>query len=257
MQIGVLNIFFRSILFPPDANFLVPLRFNLILTNGKNTVKETGNKISFFFVFLKTLLCENFLSYTYLSWNQLVLFKKSLEPMKLDKRNQDDIGLAKEIEFAFNILNYNQNLIQFADSKANALLLINSIFIAALGPFIEIVRKGGNLLAGGLIGIFFIFSILSILMALAVIATRKVPEIENKSKSMFFFGHIVETRSPDGYIHEFNHSDANQFKEALLTNIFVVSKIASTKYTIYNYGQTFTLISCLFWIISFLYLVLI
>jgi len=59
--------------------------------------------------------------------------------MLIDRRNREEVPIVKEIEVAFSILNYNQNLIQFADSKANALLLINSIFLAAslrsLKPF--------------------------------------------------------------------------------------------------------------------------
>lgn len=177
--------------------------------------------------------------------------------MILDKRNQEEMPLLKEIEFAFSILNYNQGLVQFADSKANALLLINSIFIASIGPFFESIRRGHSPAATILIGLFLLFSIGSILLSLSTIVTRKVPEIENANKGLIFYGHVIESRSPEGYAHEFAGCEGKRFRETLLTNIFVVSKIAATKYSVYSHAQNLTMVSCLFWIVSMLYLLLV
>jgi len=174
--------------------------------------------------------------------------------MYLDKRNQVEIEQHKQVEFAFHILNYNQGLIQFADGKANALLLINSIFIASITPFIEKVSKAGAHLGTALLLFFFISSVVSVLMALGVIMTRKVPDIENKSKTLIFYGHIVDAHSPEGYIHEFSSAEVKKFREGILTNIFVVSQIANTKFAIYNFAQAMTLISCLLWILCVIYL---
>ncbi|MFZ2960054.1 MAG: Pycsar system effector family protein [Candidatus Ozemobacteraceae bacterium] len=173
--------------------------------------------------------------------------------MILDKREHTVVDLPKQIEFAFNILNYNQGLIQFADGKANGLLLINSIFIAAIGPFIEVIRKGGSPLGFILLLVFFVSSITSILLALGVITTRKAAE-EKHERSLVFFGGVIQSNSPEGYIHEFSNVEAKRFLEALLTNIFVVSKIASGKYAIYAFAQALTLISCIFWIFNIVYL---
>jgi len=170
--------------------------------------------------------------------------------MFLDKRNQVEVEISEQIDIAFHILNYNQGLIQFADSKANALLLINSIFIAALTPFIE--RLGHNSIATVIAVAFFIFSIISILLALGVIMTRSGGVVENRAKTLVFYGHIIDNNSPEGYIHEFSTSEAKKFKESLLGNIFTVSKIANAKFAIYNQGQTMTLISCLLWIVTIL-----
>ncbi len=172
----------------------------------------------------------------------------------LDKKSHEELAVAKDIEFAFSILNYNQGLIQFADSKANALLLINSIFIASIAPFVEVLKKGGNSVAMAFVFLFFMASILSILLSFGVITTRKVPEIENSNKGLIFYGHIIETRSPEGYIHEYNTCDSRRFRENILSNVFVVSRIASRKYHIYNYGQALTLASCALWIISMIFL---
>lgn len=172
--------------------------------------------------------------------------------MYLDKRNQVEVEMSEQIDIAFHILNYNQGLIQFADSKANALLLINSIFIATLTSFIP--RLGHNPLASAIGVAFFVFSVISILMALGVIMTRTVGVVESRSKTLVFYGHIIGNNSPEGYIHEFSSCEAKQFKDSILENIFTVSKIANAKFTIYNKGQTMTLLSSLLWIVTILFI---
>ncbi|MBF0501802.1 MAG: hypothetical protein HQM09_16820 [Candidatus Riflebacteria bacterium] len=173
--------------------------------------------------------------------------------MFLDKREHTEVELPKQIEFAFNILNYNQGLIQFADGKANGLLLINSIFIASIGPFIEVIRKGASSTGFILLLIFFIASITSILLALSVITTRRAAEAKH-DRNLVFFGGIIQSNSPEGYMHEFSNIEAKRFHETLLTSIYVVSKIADGKYAVYSFAQSLTLISCIFWIFNIIYL---
>ncbi len=167
--------------------------------------------------------------------------------MWLDKKAQKEVELPKQIEFAFNILNYNQGLIQFADSKANALLLINSIFIASICPFIELFKKGGPLITG-LVVVFFVASIVSILLALGVITARQVSDIEATNRTLVFYGHITENNSPEGYIHEFGSSEIKKFRESLLVNVYVLAKIASNKFKIYGVSQGLTMFSSILWI---------
>ena len=174
--------------------------------------------------------------------------------MMLDKRNREEMPLENQISIAFDILNYNQGLIQFADGKANGLLLINSIFIASVAPFIEAFRKG----AGGfgmllLVG-FFVLCVVSIMLSMGVIMNRKLPEVEDKNRGLIFYGHIVESRSPEGYMHEFHATEAVKFKENLLTNVYTVSQIATRKYQLYSFAQGLTLLSCITWILTIAYL---
>lgn len=170
--------------------------------------------------------------------------------MFLDKREHVEVPLPEQIDVAFHILNYNQGLVQFADSKANALLLINSIFIAALTPFLD--RLARTTLTTGIGGAFFLFSIISILLSLGVIMTRTGSIVENRSKTLVFYGHIVENNSPEGFVHEFSSAEAKKFHESILANIYTVAKIASSKFAIYHQGQTMTLLSCLLWILAIL-----
>lgn len=177
--------------------------------------------------------------------------------MFLDKREHREVELPKQIDYAFHILNYNQGLIQFADGKANALLLINSIFIAAIAPFLEVIRKGGSPVGLLLIVVFFGSSILSILFSLGVITARKIPDLEKgQANNLVFYGGITQCNSPDGYIHEFQNVEAKRFHEGLLHNIFVVSKIASNKFATYGMAQALTLISCMFWIANVIFLMM-
>ncbi len=174
--------------------------------------------------------------------------------MILDKRNREEMPLKHQITIAFDILNYNQGLIQFADGKANGLLLINSIFIASIAPFIETFRKASSGAGMLLLGGFFVLCVVSILLSMNVIMNRKLPQVEDKNRGIIFYGHIVETRSPEGYIHEFQATEAVRFKENLLANIYTVSRIASKKYLVYSYAQALTLLSCITWIMNIAYI---
>ncbi|MBF0410600.1 MAG: hypothetical protein HQM10_24865 [Candidatus Riflebacteria bacterium] len=171
--------------------------------------------------------------------------------MILDKRENTRTDINNDIGIAFNILTYNQGLIQFADGKANALLLINSIFIASLAPFIDSSGKDFSKLATVAIFVFFIFSIVSILASLSVISTRKITELEKENNgNLVFFGEIVKSNNPEGYIHDFHSTGIRNFHESLLKNIFVISKIASSKYSMYGFAQMTTFTSCITWIIN-------
>ncbi len=169
--------------------------------------------------------------------------------MFLDKKAKEELPVTKNIEVAFGILNYNQGLVQFADSKANGLLLINSIFLAALSPFISTLQGLSG--PGYLIFIGFLAScVISILLSLSVISTRKLPMIDDDpgSTSLVYYKDIVETNTPEGYISEFGNYDSKRFLDQILRNIFIVSSIANAKFSIYANAQSMTFLSCLLWI---------
>ncbi len=169
--------------------------------------------------------------------------------MYLDRKTKEEVPLTKQVEVAFSILSYNQGLVQFADTKANGLLLINSIFLAALSPFISTLQKLTG--PGYLVFLAFLGScIFSILLSMNVISTRKVPMIDDDptTTSLVYYRDIVETNSPEGYINEFNAYESRRFLDSVLRNIFIVSSIANTKFSIYATAQSMTFLSCLLWI---------
>jgi len=171
--------------------------------------------------------------------------------MYIDRNTKEEVSGPKQVEIALGILNYNQGLVQFADSKANALLLINSIFIASTGAFLESLKKGGGQMQSTLITIFFASSIVSILISLAVIVSRRVPELQSRVRGMVFCSHIVEGNTPVKYAGDFAMCDVKSLLESILTDVFYVSHIAHNKFAIYNWGQSFTIISSIFWLLSF------
>lgn len=172
--------------------------------------------------------------------------------MYIDRRSREELPVAKEVQFAFSILNYNQSLVQFADSKANALLLINSIFLAALTPFTEILQKLSG--PGFMVFIGFVITcIISILLSMSVITTKRVPlDDDPRTTSLVFYQDVMEMNSPEGYVNEFNTQEARQLRDSLLRNVFVVSTIAQQKFSVYNSAQSMTFLSTLFWIASML-----
>lgn len=169
--------------------------------------------------------------------------------MYLDRKTKEEVPVTKQIEIAFSILTYNQGLIQFADNKANALLLINSIFLASISPFITTLQKFSGI-AYAIFLAFLGICILSIILSMNVISTRKLPMLDDdpKSTSLVYYRDIVETNTPEFYISEFTNYDCRQFLDSLLRNIFIVSTIANTKFSIYSTAQSMTFLSCILWI---------
>lgn len=153
-----------------------------------------------------------------------------------------------KLDIAFNLLSYNQGLVQFADGKANALLLINSIFIASLGPFIETMKSSNRQFTSVIFILFFLTSILSILFSLTVILSRKATYVEDERPSVIYYGHIAERPTSISFINEFKKEKAESILDATLANVFIISQIAQTKFSLYNTGQTLTLISAVLWI---------
>ena len=170
--------------------------------------------------------------------------------MYLSKRDKEIVDPADQLEIAFSILNYNQNLIQFADSKANALLLINSIFIASLGAFLPTIKSDGSTTLYLVFLLFMVACIFSLLLALGVIMTRSGTSAHTPPRSLFYFGHIADFSTADSYCHEFAHAEIEHVRQATLANVYVLAKIAQGKFAVYHMAQTATLISSSLWMIT-------
>ncbi len=173
----------------------------------------------------------------------------------IDKASRAPFHPKEEITLGFHILNYNQGLVQFADSKAHALLLINSIFIASLGPFLEKLSTASPMpdRVKVVLAVFGVTAVVSIIASLAVFVTRNPPISAHRSNGLVYFGDILQKKNVDSYIHEVRHIECGQFQEQLLANAYDVSHIAARKFAIYGFGQLATLVSCASWIITILF----
>ncbi|MBM3462297.1 MAG: hypothetical protein FJX76_09370 [Armatimonadetes bacterium] len=149
----------------------------------------------------------------------------------------------KRIEHAFDILHYNQNLIQFADSKANTLIVINSIALASTAASSAGVPLMGALKIG-----FMLAAVVSIILCLMVVVARSDPPDERARRDLIFFGDVMSRSSSNAYYYDFTDTKSSIFLEDLLERNYRVAGIAERKYRFYRMAQVATVAACLLWL---------
>ena len=151
---------------------------------------------------------------------------------------------ASRVQDAYQILNYNQQLIQFADSKAGNLIVINSLFIAAAqaqglhssGGFLYMLQAGYILLA-----------CVAVLYCLTVIMSK--PEaVPGGRKDLIFFGDIMTRKNVGQYTREFRDLTLATHLDDVLKRTHVLASIAARKFASYSTAQQVTAYAAYIWV---------
>ncbi len=144
---------------------------------------------------------------------------------------------------AFEVLSYNQQLIQFADAKAGNLIVINSLFIAAA----QATHSSHPLLLKFLQVPLVLAAGLALLLCLLVIMNRAgLPKMPRKD--CIFFGDIAQRKNMNQFVADFNASSEEQHLEDSLRRTYVLALIASQKFSIYSWAQLLTAGAALLWL---------
>jgi len=162
-------------------------------------------------------------------------------------------------ESAFDILNYNQNLIQLADSKAGNLIVINSIFLASITSFAMDSMKGARLLPGLdciFMLLFFGATVAAIFICLRIIMTKGDFTEKVHQKDLIFFADIAARTTPENYIFDFLKAKPKDFLTDLLRRNYTTASIASRKYSYTKTAQQLTVISSSLWLLTIMVLFL-
>lgn len=151
---------------------------------------------------------------------------------------------APSIESAFEILNYNQQLIQFADSKAGNLIVINSLFIAAA----QAAHPSHPLLLK-LFQVPLVFAAgAALLLCLLVIMNRTgLPRMPRKD--CIFFGDIAQRKNMNQFVSDFSATNQQQHLEDSLRRTYILALIANRKFSLYNWAQGLTGAAALIWLL--------
>lgn len=148
-----------------------------------------------------------------------------------------------QVDSAFEILNYNQQLIQFADSKAGNLIVINSLFIAAS-------QAGSNspALALKLLQLLLVFTAGgALLLCLCVIMSQaNLPTMPRKD--CIFFGDIAQRKNMNQFVRDFTACSGQIHLEDSLRRTYVLALIASRKFSIYAWAQLLTAGAAFLWL---------
>ncbi|MFN8609974.1 MAG: DUF5706 domain-containing protein [Vulcanimicrobiota bacterium] len=150
---------------------------------------------------------------------------------------------AATIGSAFEVLNYNQQLIQFADSKAGNLIVINSLFIAAA----QAAHPGHPLLLK-LFQVPLVFTAGSALLLCLLVIMNRAGLPKMPRKDCIFFGDIAQRRNMNQFVSEFSSAGEQQHLEDSLRRTYILALIASRKFSLYAWAQGLTACAALLWL---------
>lgn len=159
------------------------------------------------------------------------------------------------------VLNYNQRLVEFADSKAGSLILLNSLLIAAVGALPSEGQTGSFKMAS------VVICSIAVYLCFQVISSRgsgsletmdesgpffaKRPDNSNgwESADFIFFDCVLGHRTGDDYTRSFGKSDPDARRRALLQRTYIIAGIAQRKFGQYKTAQQVTSVALGVWVI--------
>ena len=149
---------------------------------------------------------------------------------KLKTRNMDD---NRKTDLGFKLLENVQNLIKFADTKINVLLVISGVTTTFIltnfqGLFdLCILSKIG-------LGLFFLAFIFFVILSLLTISPRSDKHTGNSVSKTIYFAHIAKRVEVKDFIDDYTKLDEKSFQTDLLYQIYENSKIADKKFIFYK-----------------------
>jgi hypothetical protein len=149
---------------------------------------------------------------------------------------------APTLDSAFQVLNYNQQLIQFADAKAGNLIVINSLFIAAsqqMGSNFWLLK----LLQCSLLGL----SGLALLACLAVIMSRGRLEPLPR-RDCIFYEDISQRKTMGHFTRDFLTTSSSILCEDALRRSYILAQIARRKFATFSQAQLLTALAAVLWL---------
>lgn len=149
-----------------------------------------------------------------------------------DKRNKimDD---NRKTDLLFKLLDNVQNLIKFADTKINVLLIISGVTTTfILTNFQELFVL--CLISKITLGLFFVSFLVFIIFSILTISPRKDNHTGNSVSKTIYFEHIASRVEVKDFINDYTKLDESGFQSDLLYQVFENSKIADKKFKCYK-----------------------
>lgn len=154
------------------------------------------------------------------------------------------------------VLQHNQGLIEFADSKAGSLILLNSLLIAAVSA-LPVSGELGMFKLGSLLitsaAIFVCFQVVSSKAnatpdASAALLEKKNQKNSWESNDFIFFGCVTSYKSGEEYCRAYGQSSPDARRRAMLNRTYILADIAKRKFSQYAIAQKLTAIAMVVWL---------
>jgi hypothetical protein len=139
----------------------------------------------------------------------------------------------KKIDTAFRLLDNVQNLIKFADTKINVLLVISGVTTTFILTNFQGLCNLNNYTKITL-GLFFLAFILFVVLSLLTISPRKDQHTGNSLAKTIYFGHISSRVEVKDFIKDYHKLTTESCLDDILYQVYENSKIADKKFVFYG-----------------------
>ena len=139
----------------------------------------------------------------------------------------------KKVDTAFKLLDNVQNLIKFADTKINVLLVISGVTTTfILTNFQNLFDL--NCISKIILGAFFVIFICFVILSLLTISPRTDKHSGSTASKTIYFKHISSRVEVKDFIDDYNKLTLESCLTDILYQVYENSKIADKKFTFYN-----------------------
>lgn len=139
----------------------------------------------------------------------------------------------RKIDTALKLLDNVQNLIKFADTKINVLLVVSGVTTTfVLTNFQNLCDL--NLFSKIALGLFFLSFIVFVILALLTISPRADKHTGNSPAKTIYFKHISKRIEVKDFVDDYNKLTPESFLTDVLYQVYENSKIADKKFDFYN-----------------------
>jgi hypothetical protein len=156
---------------------------------------------------------------------------KELERATTPSRNSADMNL--RMDQAWRILNLNQDLIRAADQKIYLLIVMSTLLVSYVAANIDKISRIGPL-QFGLLAVFILACGTFYFFALSTLFPRKNDFAADENVGMIFFGDVARRMKPEDFVAELGGITLTRLFDDLARQIYLVSKVATSKYKAYS-----------------------
>jgi hypothetical protein len=143
----------------------------------------------------------------------------------------------KKIDTAFKLLDNVQNLIKFADTKINVLLVISGVTTTFILTNFQSLYDL-NCYSKIILGLFFLAFICFVILSLLTISPRADKHTGNSPAKTIYFKHIATRIEVKDFIDDYNKLTPESCLTDILYQVYENSKIADKKFVFYNRSLT-------------------
>lgn len=139
----------------------------------------------------------------------------------------------KKIDSAFKLLDNVQNVIRFADTKINVLLVISGVTTTFIVTNFQSLYDA-SCFSKITLGLFFLTFICFVILSLLTIYPRTDNYSGNSPVKINYFNHIANRVEAKDFVDDFNKLTDEGFLTDILYQVYENSRIASKKFGFYK-----------------------